>query len=177
MRITSVNVAITAQIGNVVKAYASILIDNCMAIKNIRIIKRENGYLMAMPSRKLDDKYEDTKWLGSLGQSNNNTEWAVSYHGTKIYCAEPIAKEGLKPGVRNAYGVGVYCTPNISTAEKYAEVFTSPTTHKKYKIVFQNRVKPCSIIKCKSKGGPDDYWYVEDGKDIRPYSICIKEVK
>lgn len=126
---------------------------------------------------KVDDKYEDTKWLGSLGQSNNNTEWAVSYHGTKIYCAEPIAKEGLKPGVRNAYGVGVYCTPNISTAEKYAEVFTSPITHKKYKIVFQNRVKPCSIIKCKSKGGPDDYWYVEDGKDIRPYSICIKEVK
>ena len=126
---------------------------------------------------KVDDKYEDTKWIGSLGQSNNNTEWAVSYHGTKIYCAEPIAKEGLQPGVRNAYGVGIYCTPNISTAEKYAEVFTSPTTHKKYKIVFQNRVKPCSIIKCKSKGGPDDYWYVEDGKDIRPYSICIKEVK
>ena len=126
---------------------------------------------------KVDDKYENTKWLGSQGQSNNNTEWAVSYHGTKIYCAEPIAKEGLKPGVRNVYGVGIYCTPNISTAEKYAEVFTSPKTNKKYKIVFQNRVKPSSIIRCKSKGGPDDYWYVEDGKDIRPYSICIKEVK
>jgi len=126
---------------------------------------------------KVDDKYEDTKWLGSNGYSNNNTEWAVSYHGTKIYCAEPIVKEGLKPGNRNKYGIGIYCTPDISTAEKYAEVFTSPKTNKKYKIVFQNRVKPNSIIKCKSKGGPEDYWYIEDGKDIRPYSICIKEIK
>ena len=125
---------------------------------------------------KVNDKYEDTKWLGETGSSNNNSEWAVSYHGTKIYCAEPIAKEGLKPGTNNAYGVGVYCTPNISTAEEYAETFTSPTTKKKYKIVFQNRVKPSSIVKCKSKGGPDDYWYVPDGKDIRPYSICIKEI-
>ena len=110
---------------------------------------------------KVDDKYENTDWLDSQGQSNNDKEWAVSYHGTKIYCAEPIAKEGLKPG----------------TAEEYAETFENPNTHKKYKIVFQNRIKPSSIIKCKSKGGPDDYWYVEDGKNIRPYGICIKEIK
>ena len=125
---------------------------------------------------KVDNKYENTKWLGSSGNSNNNTEWAVSYHGTKIYCAEPIVKEGLKPGNRNAYGIGIYCTPNIYTAEKYAEIFTNPRTNRRYKIVFQNRVKPCSIIKCKSKGGPDDYWYIENTEDIRPYSICIKEI-
>ncbi|OUM60229.1 hypothetical protein PIROE2DRAFT_14045 [Piromyces sp. E2] len=126
---------------------------------------------------KVVDKYEDTKWLGCTGNLNNNTEWAVSYHGTNINCAEPIVKEGLKPGNRNSYGIGIYCTPNIYTAEKYAEVFTSPITNKKYKIVFQNRVKPSSIVKCISKGGPSDYWYIEDGKDIRPYSICIKEIK
>ena len=126
---------------------------------------------------KVDDKYPDKSWLGSNGNSYNDSEWAVSYHGTKIHFAEPIAKNGLKPGHNNVYGVGVYCTPNISTAEEYSEIFTSPITHKKYKIVFQNRVKPSSIIKCKSKGGPDDYWYVPDGKDIRPYSICIKECK
>ncbi len=126
---------------------------------------------------KVSDKYKDIEWLGKKGDSKNDSEWAVSYHGTKIYCAEPIAKDGLKPGHRNKFGIGVYCTPNIKTAEKYAEVFTSPITQKKYKIVFQNRVKPSSIIWCKEKGGPDDYWYVADGKDIRPYSICIKEVK
>jgi hypothetical protein len=124
---------------------------------------------------KVDDKYEDCKWLGCQG--NSNAEWAVSYHGTKISCAEPIAKEGLKPGINNVYGVGVYCTPNISTAEQYAPTFENPITHKKYKIVFQNRVKPSAIIKCKTKGGPDDYWYVENGEDIRPYSLCIKPVK
>ncbi|OUM60230.1 hypothetical protein PIROE2DRAFT_14046 [Piromyces sp. E2] len=122
-------------------------------------------------------KYEDTQWLGCSNNSNNNTEWAVSYHGTKNYCVESIVKEGLKPGNRNSYGIGIYCTPDIKTAEKYAEIFTSPITNKKYKIVFQNRVKPSSIVKCKSKGGPTNYWYIEDGKDIRPYGICIKEVK
>ena len=126
---------------------------------------------------KVDDKYEGTEWIGSTGSSKNDSEWAVSYHGTKIYYAEPIAKEGLKPGHNNKYGVGVYCTPNISTAEQYSEVFISPNTHKKYRIVFQNRVRPSAIVKCQSKGGPSDYWYVEDGKDIRPYGICIKEIK
>ena len=126
---------------------------------------------------KVSDKYENLEWLGKKGSSKNDSEWAVSYHGTKIYCAEPIAKDGLKPGHNNKYGIGVYCTPNIKTAERYAETFTNPTTKKKYKIVFQNRVKPSSIVRCKEKGGPEDYWYVPDGKDIRPYSICIKEVK
>jgi len=126
---------------------------------------------------KVIDKYEDTKWLGKKGFSNNNSEWAVSYHGTDIHFAEPIIKEGLKPGNRNKFGVGIYCTPNISTAEKYSKVFENPLTRRKYKIVFQNRVKPSSIVKCKEKGGPSDYWYIPEGKDIRPYGICIKEIK
>jgi len=125
---------------------------------------------------KVDNKYKDNNWLGSEGSSSINTEWAVSYHGTKIYCAEPIVKEGLKPGKHNSYGVGIYCTPNISTAEQYSEVFINKETNKKYKFVFQNRVKPSSIIKCKPKGGPEDYWYIENTKDIRSYGICIKEV-
>ena len=72
---------------------------------------------------KVIDKYKDIEWLGSKGSTKNDSEWAVSYHGTKIYCAEPIAKDGLKPGHNNKYGIGVYCTPNIETAEKYAENF------------------------------------------------------
>jgi len=71
---------------------------------------------------KVRDKYEDIEWLGQNGESKNDSEWAVSYHGTKIYCAEPIVKEGLKPGHNNVYGIGIYCTPNIKTAEKYAEI-------------------------------------------------------
>lgn len=126
---------------------------------------------------KVTDKYDDTDWLDSNGDSNNDSEWAVSYHGTKIKCAIPIVREGLKPGINNCYGVGVYCTPDISCAESYSEIFTSMTTNKQYKIVFQNRVNPSKIVYCESKGGPSDYWFVEDGKDIRPYGICIKEMK
>ena len=126
---------------------------------------------------KVTDKYDNTDWLDSYGDSNNDSEWAVSYHGTKITCAIPIVKEGLKPGTNNYYGVGVYCTPDISCAETYSEIFTSQTTNKQYKIVFQNRVNPKKIVYCESLGGPSDYWLVEDGKDIRPYGICIKEVK
>lgn len=124
---------------------------------------------------KVNDKYEDTKWLGSKG---NNTEWAVAYHGTKIQNIKSIIENGLKPGIHNVYGAGVYCTPNISTAEKgYSKPFENPVTHNKYKVVLQTRVKPSSIIRCELRGGPHDYWLVEDGKDIRPYGLCIKKVK
>ena len=54
---------------------------------------------------KVIDKYKDIEWLGSKGSTKNDSEWAVSYHGTKIYCAEPIAKDGLKPGHNNKYGM------------------------------------------------------------------------
>ena len=127
---------------------------------------------------KVSDKYEkDTQWLGHKGISNNDKEWAVSYHGTKICNAKAIILDGFKIGNRNKFGEGIYCTPNAKTAEQYSEVFTSPITNKKYKIIFQNRVKPSAIVRCKDKGGPDDYWYVKDGKDIRPYGFCIKEIK
>ena len=88
-----------------------------------------------------------------------------------------IVENGLKPGIHNAFGKGIYCTPEISTAEIYSSTFTSDTTKKQYKIVFQNRVNPKAIVYCGAKGGPEDYWYVEDEKDIRPYGICIKEIQ
>ena len=98
------------------------------------------------------------------------------FHGTKMHFAEPIVKDGLKPGQNSVYGVGVYCTTNILTSEEwYSEIFTSPLTYKKYKIVFKNRGKPSSIVQYNSKGAPDDYRYVPDEKDIRTYVICIKE--
>lgn len=52
MKITNVSITLSAIEGAVVKGYASVLIDNCFAVKDIRIIKRDNGYLVAMPSRK-----------------------------------------------------------------------------------------------------------------------------
>lgn len=59
MKVTNVTVSIKAIEGKVVKGYASILFDNCFAVKNIRIIKRDKGYLVAMPSRKIGEEYDD----------------------------------------------------------------------------------------------------------------------
>ena len=121
-------------------------------------------------------KFENNLWLGDSGESNDDTEWAVAYHGTKQIYAESICKTGLRPGDRNAYGVGVYCTPNIETAEGYSESFVGKDG-KKCKLVFQARVKPSAIVRCKDKDStaPSDYWYIEDKKNIRCYSICVKK--
>ena len=52
MKITSVNVRIIEKEDNKMKGLASVLIDNCFAIHDIRIIQGENGLFVAMPSRK-----------------------------------------------------------------------------------------------------------------------------
>ena len=52
MKITSVNVRITDKENNKMKGLASVLIDNCFAIHDIRIISGDNGLFVAMPSRK-----------------------------------------------------------------------------------------------------------------------------
>ena len=126
---------------------------------------------------KVYGKYDNNSWLGDSGKSNNDTEWAVAYHGTKQQFSESICKTGLRPGTTNFYGVGVYCTPNIETAAGYSEVFTG-NDGKKYKLVFQARVKPSAIVRCKDidSSAPKDYWYIKDKKDIRCYSICVKKV-
>ena len=103
---------------------------------------------------KVKGKYENDIWLGQKGKSINDSEWAVSYHGTKIENAEPIVEYCLKIGKRNMFGVGIYCTPNIETAERYSPTFTNQISRKNYKIVFQNRVKPSAIHRASEFGGP-----------------------
>lgn len=117
-------------------------------------------------------RYENDDWI----ESNDKTkEWAVSYHGTELKNVESIIKNGFKIGNNNKFGNGVYCTPNIKTAAEYSTAFYKDG--KKYKFVFQNRVKPSAIVECSKNGGPDDYWLIKNESDIRPYSICIMEVK
>ena len=52
MKITSVNVRITEKEDSRMKGIASILLDDCFAIHDIRIIEGDNGLFIAMPSRK-----------------------------------------------------------------------------------------------------------------------------
>lgn len=52
MKITSVNVRKVEKDDSKMKGIASVLIDDCFAIHDIRIIEGETGLFIAMPSRK-----------------------------------------------------------------------------------------------------------------------------
>lgn len=52
MEITSVNVRITEKEDSRMKGIASVLLDDCFAVHDIRIIEGESGLFIAMPSRK-----------------------------------------------------------------------------------------------------------------------------
>ena len=52
MEITSVNVRVTEKEDSRMKGIASILLNDCFAIHDIRIIEGDNGLFIAMPSRK-----------------------------------------------------------------------------------------------------------------------------
>lgn len=52
MKITSVSVRVTEKEDSRMKGIASVLLDDCFAIHDIRIIEGENGLFTAMPSRK-----------------------------------------------------------------------------------------------------------------------------
>ena len=51
MKITSVNVHVTEKENNKMKGIASVVIDECFAVHDIRVIEGDNGLFIAMPSR------------------------------------------------------------------------------------------------------------------------------
>lgn len=124
-------------------------------------------------------KYSDDSWLGCGGIRTASTEgeWPVSYHGTEHSSAMSIAQKGydLSKGTRFAYGSGVYTTPDINTAARYASPF--PYNGKNYEIVLQNRVNPKTLKKINTHlQGEGEYWLSPNEEDVRPYGILIREV-
>ncbi len=60
MKITSVNVRKVEREDSRLKGIASVLIDDCFVVHDIRIIEGDNGLFIAMPSRKLSNgEYRD----------------------------------------------------------------------------------------------------------------------
>lgn len=53
MEITSVKVRKFEKEGSKMKGLASVIIDDCFAVHDIRIIEGDNGLFVAMPSRKV----------------------------------------------------------------------------------------------------------------------------
>uniref|UniRef100_A0A1X7SN25 Ubiquitin-like domain-containing protein n=1 Tax=Amphimedon queenslandica TaxID=400682 RepID=A0A1X7SN25_AMPQE len=138
---------------------------------------------------KVKGKYPpDDTWLGTLVAGSERTEsskgeWPVSYHGTGREEAKGIAVEGYdsKRWREKCYhGKGHYSTPDIEVAAKY---YTKPFDQngKKYEVVMQNRVNlspghTIIIPKEKTRAGAE-YYLTYSSDDLRPYGICIREVK
>ena len=61
MEITSVKIRKFEREGSRMKGFASVVVDNAIAIHDIRIIEGDNGLFIAMPSRKTPvGAYKDT---------------------------------------------------------------------------------------------------------------------
>lgn len=123
---------------------------------------------------KVSDRYENQIWLG---KSNNTGEWPVSYHGTGKNQAKTIAMDGydLSKGKRFLFGQGVYSTPDINVASKYAKRFSHEGDT--YLVVLQNRVNPATLIKLSAnQTHVGEYWISPSDTDIRPYGICIRKL-
>lgn len=60
MKIGDVRIREVRNTDGKLKAVASITIDDCFVVHDIKIFEREDGFAIAMPSRKTsDDKYKD----------------------------------------------------------------------------------------------------------------------
>ena len=141
-------------------------------------------------------KYDNgnNDWLSKDGNKN---EWAVAYHGIGIKMGSGftlekvtnlILKEGFKPGHGQAYaedddemhpghkiGKGVYCSPDPSVMEEYANCAETNTSVRDQKFImgFMIRVKPDKIRYSKYR---KEYWVLNGTTDeMRPYRILVRE--
>merc|ERR1712107_283181 len=80
---------------------------------------------------------------------------------------------------------GVYCSPSMAVAARYADMKGSGTTidNRNVTFVLQCRVNPEKIKRCHDEEGDaltcnkTPYWVLNDPADIRPYGILVKEVQ
>ena len=138
---------------------------------------------------KVSDVYGDNTWLG---MNNNKGEWCVAYHGVAhLQDSKEVAKiTGLiyQSGfIKSKWGkatedidlrhpdkkcgLGVYCSPDIEYAERYAGIIQF--NDEKYKCVLMLRINPEKIRQ--SKTWPKEYILEPTTDEIRPYRILLKK--
>jgi hypothetical protein len=139
----------------------------------------------------------DDTWLS---HSNRSGEWAVAYHGTSYRNVKGILTEALCSGPNNAYGKGIYCTPLVVTAERYAKDTIKVKTkegEKEYQYVFMCCVNVMNVCECEEEPCPnaenpeytlhvtrnrtDQYRFVNENngeyENIRAYGLLVREVR
>ena len=107
-------------------------------------------------------RYQDGNiWLGPNGLRNAPVkgEWPVSYHGSNIEFVQSIIKQGLQPGPRALFGIGINSSPIIEMIERMGYAQTFKHNGKVYIVALQNRVDPdyLQIIPAVFTGTGADY--------------------
>ncbi|XP_003390069.1 PREDICTED: uncharacterized protein LOC100639670 [Amphimedon queenslandica] len=137
---------------------------------------------------KVKGKYPpDDTWLGTLVAGSERTEsskgeWPVSYNGTTKEGTMTIAAKGYGEDklARENFGRGFYSTPSVEIAADFARRFDH-TDGKRYEAIIQNRVNlnpgHSEIIPVEKTRHGAEYYLTYSSDDLRPYGICIREVK
>jgi hypothetical protein len=141
---------------------------------------------------KVLNKYDncDNSWLGNEGKKG---EWAIAYHGIgkgdEFIKLMNIILNNLRKGPGQLYknlpnirdnnksliGNGIYLSPNINEAERYAEKIKLGKRKSNFQFIIMCRVNPEKI---REPGRIPINWIVDDDYDsIRPYRILVKETK
>lgn len=122
-------------------------------------------------------QYDDgnNDWL-----REDETGWAVAYHGTSGDSLPGILCSGFHVGDRQKFekdtGAGIYCTQWIDVAQHYSK--PQRLEGRWVQIVLQLRVKPSAIRPITDAKATDferKYWVVNDPSDIRAYGVLIRE--
>jgi hypothetical protein len=169
--------------------------------RNWPVGERRGGYPYEPPKgwqrfgMNVEGKYgNDETWLGCSGKQG---EWSVAYHGTSSMNVKNLTETAFKPGPRQTFGFGIYCSPNPGVAEHYSKdpiVLNTRTGRKTCKYMFMCRVNTGNVCRCTEKicrnlnnkaytlhitKGSNE-WLIAGqnagAEYIRPYGILVKEI-
>ena len=85
--------------------------------------------------------------------------WKQAYHGSWWYSLSSVLRSGqLLESADHSKGhdfwhPGVYCSPNIATARWYARPQTFLCDGVFHRLIFELRVNPMQILRCRQRGG------------------------
>lgn len=122
-------------------------------------------------------QYDDgnNHWL-----KEDETGWAVAYHGTAKESLPGILSTGFRVGAKQKFeantGAGIYCAAEIDVSQYYSE--PQYVDGHWIQTVLQMRVKPSAIKKVTSSSATafeKKYWVINDPGDMRAYGVLMRE--
>lgn len=118
----------------------------------------------------------DNSWL-----REDESGWAVAYHGTQGDSLPSILSGGFRVGARQKFakdtGAGVYCANDINVAQHYSR--PKLLNNHSVQVVLQLRVKPSAIRPItdpKAHEFERKYWVINESEHIRAYGVLIREL-